>query len=411
VALYETVPGYSVKDVKFYSDDATQTGKDISNTTATLYTPSTSKFATAGTFTVSFPTVGTSNLSKEEYNKAVISFAAKSGDAGESSRTFGSLNYTKSDDGRLGTGENYLGTTLPNASYADKGDYQSMFPNDAGTTLTLRVNYTLVSNDGSGEEIHVYGAKAIVPAVYAQWKSNYAYTYVFKISDKTNGKTGLGDTYPEGLFPITFDAMITDVQNGNQATVTTVATPSITTYQKGHDVTKDEYSAAKGDIYVMVEDKNDLGTKGQLYKVTTSDKGAAISEATVHDALTIGAGADGQPSRNGITLTKATSDATITAIPGVDGNNITVTAGAAANFTPSKGTYAYAYKVSEGTTSELHTAVTLNDESAPSDFTTKYYTDQKCENLATDYVKGTTYYQKVINTGATYAIKVIKVVE
>ena len=78
VALYETVPGYSVKDVKFYSDDATQTGKDISNTTATLYTPSTSKFATAGTFTVSFPTVGTSNLSKEEYNKAVISFAAKS---------------------------------------------------------------------------------------------------------------------------------------------------------------------------------------------------------------------------------------------------------------------------------------------------------------------------------------------
>jgi hypothetical protein len=161
----------------------------------------------------------------------------------------------------------------------------------------------------------------------------------------------------------------------------------------------------------MVEDKNDLGTKGQLYKVTTSDKGAAISEATVHDALTIGAGADGQPSRNGITLTKATSDATITAIPGVDGNNITVTAGAAANFTPSKGTYAYAYKVSEGTPSELHTAVTLNDESAPSDFTTKYYTDQKCENPATDYVKGTTYYQNVTNTGATYAVKVIKVVE
>lgn len=416
VALYETVPGYSVKDVKFYSDDATQTGKDISNTTATLYTPSTSKFATAGTFTVSFPTVGTSNLSKEEYNKAVISFAAKSGDAGESSRNFGTLNYTTSDDSRLGTDANknnlYLGTTLPKASYAGTADYyQSMFPNDAGSTLTLRVNYTLVSNDGSGEEIHVYGAKAIVPAVYAQWKSNYAYTYVFKISDKTNGKTGLGDTDPEGLFPITFDAMITDVQNGNQATVTTVATPSITTYQKGHDVTKDEYSAANGDIYVMVDGKNDLGTKGQLYKVTTSDKGAAISEATVHDALTLGAGADGQPSRNGITLTKAKSDATITAIPGVDGNNITVTAGAAANFTPAKGTYAYAYKVNDGTASELHTAVTLTGDTAPTNFTTNYYTDQDCQTLATDYVKGTTYYQKVTNTGVTYAVKVIKVVE
>ena len=289
-----------------------------------------------------------------------------------------------------------------------------MLPNEAGSTLTLRVNYTLVSNDGSGEEIHVYGAKAIVPAVYAQWKSNYAYTYVFKISDKTNGKTGLTDADPEGLFPITFDAMITDVQNGNQATVTTVATPSITTYQKGHDPkATDEYSAKVGDIYVMVEDKNDLGTKGQLYKVTTSDKGAAISEATVHDALTIGAGADGQPSRNGITLTKAKSDTTITAIPGVDGNNITVTTGQAAKFTPSKGTYAYAYKVSDGTATELHTAVTLTGDTAPTDFTTNYYTDSECKTLATagDYADGKTFYQKVTNTGATYAIKVIKVVE
>ena len=418
VALYETVPGYSVKDVKFYSDDATQTGKDISNTTATLYTPSTSKFATAGTFTVSFPTVGTSNLSKEEYNKAVISFAAKSGDAGESSRNFGTLNYTTSDDSRLGTDANknnlYLGTTLPKASYAGTADYyQSMFPNDAGSTLTLRVNYTLVSNDGSGEEIHVYGAKAIVPAVYAQWKSNYAYTYVFKISDKTNGKTGLGDTDPEGLFPITFDAMVTDVMNGTQATVTTVATPSITTYQKGHDVTKDEYSAKTGDIYVMVDGKKDLGTNGKLYTVTAKE-GVAISEATVHDALTIGAGGSGNASRNGITLTDATSDATITAIPGVDGNDITVTAGTAAKFTPEKDkTYAYAYKVSDGTKTELHTAVTLKGDKAPDDFTTNYYTDSECKTPATagDYADGKTFYQKVTNTGATYAIKVIKVVK
>ena len=417
VALYETVPGYSVKDVKFYSDDATQTGKDISNTTATLYTPSTSKFATAGTFTVSFPTVGTSNLSKEEYNKAVISFAAKSGDAGESSRNFGTLNYTTSDDSRLGTDANknnlYLGTTLPKASYAGTADYyQSMFPNDAGSTLTLRVNYTLVSNDGSGEEIHVYGAKAIVPAVYAQWKSNYAYTYVFKISDKTNGKTGLGDTDPEGLFPITFDAMVTDVMNGTQATVTTVATPSITTYQKGHDVTKDEYSAKTGDIYVMVDGKKDLGTNGKLYTVTAKE-GVAISEATVHDALTIGAGGSGNASRNGITLTDATSDATITAIPGVDGNDITVTAGTAAKFTPTKGTYAYAYKLSDGTKTVLHTAVTLTGDAAPADFTTNYYTDPDCKTKATagDYKDGKTFYQEVTNTGVTYAIKVIKVVD
>ena len=405
VALYETVPGYSVKDVHFYADDQTATSKDISATDATLYTAGTSKFPIAGTFTVSFPKVGTSNLNDPMYNKAVISFAATTSTNDETTRTFGNLNYQTSDDSRL-TGDTYLGTTLPNASYAGTADYyQTMLPNEAGTTLTLRVNYTLVSNDGSGEEIHVYGAKAIVPAVYAQWKSNYAYTYVFKISDKTNGKTGLGTNDPEGLFPITFDAMITDLQNGNQATVTTVATPSITTYQKGHDPkATDEYSAKVGDIYVMVDGKSDLGTNGQLYTVSAKE-GVAISEATVHDALTIG------PSRNGITLTKAESDATITAIPGVDGNDITVTAGTAAKFTPAAGTYAYAYKESDGTASELHTAVTLNDESAPKDFGTSYYTDQECKIPATDYKKGTTYYQKVTNTGATYAIKVIKVVE
>lgn len=411
VALYETVPGYSVKDVRFYADGTTTTADNtaITNTAATLYPTGT--FATSGTLTVSFPTVGTNNISKSDYNKAHVAVAADEGKT-ESSQGFGNLNYVNSDDNRLvKTGEGvkndiYLGTSLPKASYAGEADYyQTMLPNENGTTLTLRVNYTLVSNDGSGEVINVYGAKAIVPAVYAQWKSNYAYTYVFKISDKTNGKTSLGKDDPEGLFPITFDAMITDVQNGNQATVTTVATPSITTYQKGHDPkATDEYSAKVGDIYVMVDGKSDLGTNGQLYTVSAKE-GVAISEATVHDALTIG------PSRNGITLTKAESDATITAIPGVDGNDITVTAGTAAKFTPAAGTYAYAYKESDGTASELHTAVTLNDESAPKDFGTSYYTDQECKIPATDYKKGTTYYQKVTNTGATYAIKVIKVVE
>lgn len=412
VALYETVPGYSVKDVHFYADGTTTTANNttITNTAATLYP--TDKFATAGTLTVSFPTVGTDNISKSDYNKAHVAVAADEGKT-ETSHAFGNLNYVNSDDNRL-SGSNYLGTTLPKASYAGTADYyQTMLPNETGSTLTLRVNYTLVSNDGSGEEIHVYGAKAIVPAVYAQWKSNYAYTYVFKISDKTNGKTGLGDTDPEGLFPITFDAMVTDVMNGTQATVTTVATPSITTYQKGHDPkATDEYSAAKGEIYVMVDGKNDLGTNGKLYTVTAKE-GVAISEATVHDALTIDAGGSGNASRNGITLTDATSDATITAIPGVDGNDITVAAGAAAKFTPTKGTYAYAYKLADGTATVLHTAVTLTGDAAPADFTTNYYTDPDCKTKATagDYADGKTFYQEVTNTGATYAIKVIKVVE
>ena len=85
----------------------------------------------------------------------------------------------------------------------------------------------------------------------------------------------------------------------------------------------------------------------------------------------------------------------------------------AAKFTPTKGTYAYAYKLSDGTKTVLHTAVTLTGDAAPADFTTNYYTDPDCKTKATagDYKDGKTFYQEVTNTGVTYAIKVIKVVD
>lgn len=280
----------------------------------------------------------------------------------------------------------------------------------------------MVANDGSGEKINVYGAKAIIPAIYAQWKSNYAYTYIFKISDKTNGKTGINEG-PEGLYPITFDAVVADSEEGNQSTITTVATPSITTYQKGHDITKDEYSANK-DIYVMVMDKDskpvtDLD-KAMLYTVKDT-KSRGISEATVHDALTIGATNVGATTvgaittgSNGIELKVADKDATITTIPGVDGNDITVAENTAVKFkATAAGTYAFVYEITPDPApaqTELHTAVTF---AAGTDLTGKdYYTDEACKDPATGPADGkTVYYQKITNTNKTYAIKVIKVVE
>ena len=72
---------------------------------------------------------------------------------------------------------------------------------------------------------------------------NYAYTYIFKISDNTNGWTGTASE-PSGLFPITFDAVVAEATDANaeQTTVTTVATPAITTYQQGHTSGTNEYS-------------------------------------------------------------------------------------------------------------------------------------------------------------------------
>lgn len=414
VAFYETIPGYSVKNVNFYTN-GTDNNSTIDKKDANLFVSGTDKLYGGGTATVYFPTVGTNNLSESDYNKAHV---AIKGEKEYTAQSFGTLNYTLSDDSRLGKEDKdkiYLATTSASATFAGTtlNNYQIVLPNEAGATLTLRVNYTLVANDGSGEEINVYGAKAIVPAIYAQWKSNYAYTYIFKISDKTNGLTGLGENTPEGLYPITFDAVVADSEIGNQTTITTVATPSITTYQKGHDIKKDEYK--KGDIYVMAvdNDKNlitDLD-KANLYTVT----GTKISEATVHDALTIGSIKYTENNtitgRNGITLTKAKMDATITTIPGVDGNDIKVTAKTAAKFTASAGTYAFVYDTTptpSPSETAYYTAVTPKKDT---DVTT-YFKDPEGKNKATGTADGTTvYYQKITNTNRTYAIKVIKVVE
>lgn len=421
VALYETIPGYSVKDVKFYSNGTEANNETVSQESATLFASgreATDKFYGSGKATVYFKTVGKNKKDDSDYNKAHVTIE---GSDESTSKNFGNLNYTTSDDTRL-TGNDYLAQNTNEPTFAGEKDnnyYQIALPNEVGTTLTLRVNYTLVANDKSGEEIKVYGAKAIIPAIYAQWKSNYAYTYIFKISDKTNGLTGLGVKTPEGLYPITFDAVVAKSEEGNQSTITTVATPSITTYQKGHDITKDEYG--KGDIYVMAMDKDgnlipNLD-KAVLYTVEDPNN-VGISEATVHDALTIGASTTGSTTtgRNGIKLTEVTNKETPTTIPGVDGNDIPVTANTAVKFNaPATATYAFVYQLTTGTSETFNTAYTANGTETVIDGGEVYYTDFDCTDskkvpVGTTLTTGKIYYQKITNNKNTYAIKVIKVV-
>lgn len=423
IALYETVPGYSVKDVKFYTSHGTDISTGTSETNATLFTTGSSgadKFFTAGTYTVKFPTVGVDNLNSSDYNKAHVDFTAD-GTGAVTTKGFGTLNFVGRDS-REANATQYIGRTSATASFAGTTApyYQIAMPNEEGTVLELRVDYTLLSIDGSGEEIKVHGATAYVPAVYAKWKPNYAYTYIFKISDNTNGWTSTVTTNPAGLYPITFDAVVVDSEENTQSTITTVATPSITTYQKGHDISKNEYLASTGDIYVQVISggtlKSDLGTKGQLYTLS-----AAKTEAEVMDALNIQAASTETTitGRNGLVLTKATSDATITTVPGADGNNITVTAGTAAKFTPeapvSPATvkcYAYVYDTgTDNADTEYHTAVVLT--TAPDDWNASnnvYYTDEACESKANMPYANGTYYKKYTNLNKVYGVKVIKVV-
>lgn len=431
MAIYETVPGYSVKEVHFYLNDSkkiNETGDDVrdKDDEANLFTSGAADndyFFTHGTYTVYFPTTRKGQFDDPDYNQAHASFAA---DANSSLTTqrFGKLQYS-GKEGQEKAGDIYLGRTLNTASYANNKDYEIMLPNPAGTVLELRIDYTLVSIDGSGEEIHIYGAKAFVPSTYTQWLPNYAYTYIFKITDNTNGWTTNiipdGETEPvdpAGLYPITFDAVVIDAVEGKQSTITTVATPSITTYQKGHDVSKDEYEANGEPIYIQVmkdgvlmDDLNATTPKRYLWEITA---GETISEATVMDALNIRTSYSGGvlTGRNGIVMKLVEGvDATVTTIPCVDGNDISINAGEAAMFQPEAGkTYAYIYVEKDNKNTTFPTGFYF--ETAPDDWgTATYYTDIDCTTAAPADFKAGAYYQKVTNFNIDCAVKVIKIDE
>ena len=289
MALFETVPGYVISDVKFY---------DATSTTATANPEGTliGKFNNSGTLTVSFPTTGTANATKEDYNKAHVKFTATEGENGVLNfKKFGAVNYKNQAEGTIPEGATYLSQNAAKPSYCGAG-YQNVLPSEgAASAITLRIDYKLTSTDGTNETINVKGATATVPAEYTEWKSGYAYTYIFKISPDTNGSTGGSST---GLTAISFDAVVVDDEaNGLQETITTVSDNSFTTYgYKDDKVTTNGNEYVNGtDIYatVYVPAAGETAAKTvapqKLYTVTL-EAGATqtINEASVANALVKG---------------------------------------------------------------------------------------------------------------------------
>lgn len=139
--------------------------------------------------------------------------------------------------------------------------YFTVLPTQAtkASPILIKCDYTL-TDFNTGETIKVTGATAAIPEAYSKWEANTRYTYLFKISDKTNGTTGDPEKNdPAGLYPITFNAAVTESKQG---TITTFTTPSITTYQEG---SVDENSGIK---YVV--------NKPITVKVTKSDEGSEL---------------------------------------------------------------------------------------------------------------------------------------
>lgn len=289
MALFETVPGYVISDVKFY---------DATNTTPTTDGTLIGTFNNSGTLTVYFPTTGIVNKDNKDHNKAHVKFTASTA-AGEtatlSSKGFGTVKYGNQDEGTILEGNKYLSQNAAKPSYCGDG-YQNVLPSEgAASAITLRIDYKLTSVDGSKETINVKGATATVPAEYTEWKSGFAYTYIFKISQDTNGSTGGSST---GLTAISFDAVVVDDEaNGFQETITTVSDNSITTYgYKDNKVTTGGNEYADGsDIYATVyvpaagETAAKTDAPQKLYTVTLeADATQTINEASVANALVNG---------------------------------------------------------------------------------------------------------------------------
>lgn len=285
MALFETVPGYVISDVKFYTDPTSTT---TDNPEGSLI----GKFNNSGTLTVFFPTTGTDHAAEKDYNKAHVKFTAST-TAGETgvldSKGFGAVNYNNQAEGTINAGSTYLSQNAADPSYCGAG-YQNVLPSEgAASAITLRIDYKLTSVDGSKETINVKGATATVPAEYTEWKSGYAYTYIFKISQNTNGSTGGTST---GLTAISFDAVVVDDEaNGLQETITTVSDNSITTYgYKDNKVTTNGNEYVNGtDIYATVYSAGATVAPQKLYTVTLEDGATqTINEASVANALVKG---------------------------------------------------------------------------------------------------------------------------
>ena len=420
VAFYENIPGYSIKDLHFYESTGESLKTDHTGTTTTARLFGTGAFVTKGAFKIYFPKVGSANVGDPDYNRAHAGHEGAITTAAV--QDFGALNYTGRE--RLEPeGNYYLGRTAATATFAGDAEdnyYTLILPYEATTkTIELRVNYTLVSTDITGETINVYGAHAIIPPVYTIWKPNCAYTYIFKINDNQNGWTTTNTDESAGLFPITFDAAYLNDENGQQTTITTVAEPSITTYQKGHEYDGTNTYALPtastsddDDIYAQVMDvesktlKADLNVanKSYFYGVNKADPGdPEPTESQVMDALNIPASESAGTivGANGLTLTPSTIDNSVTSIPGATGA-IPVDAGKAAKLTPAAaGTYAYVYD-----TGTYYPITSVYLTSAPTGWPASYYTDAACNTPATTFSEGT-YYQKL----KVYGVKGRKVRE
>ena len=261
VGIYETIPGYKITDIKFYKQGENGLEK-VDATNNIILTSTTPDYFVGGpdvtgTITYDWTTPGYTFDYTGTYTKDKNWYAGaltKGVEATTSTETTISKLYGSDGDMDVTNGYFIVMPTLVKDPSA----------------ILIKCDYTLKSEDKSGETIKVTGATAAIPAAYSKWDINTRYTYLFKISENTNGTTGNPDDKdPAGLYPITFNAAVTEMTDKTEGTTTTFTAPSITTYQKG---------SVEGNTIKYVANKNIdvtvLNDKAEVQTLKTTDEAA-----------------------------------------------------------------------------------------------------------------------------------------
>ena len=369
--IYETVPGYKVVITGLKYTTAAAQG-ETSATEVTHTNGSTTEggkiFGITGDFVVTGDgtkyIVTYENSQSGNKNKAKVEISGTANKATYMT-TEGTTWLSTSPSDPVGKTAN--APTWDKKNNSNGGDYTTILPNPGNkTNLKLQISYKLISED-TGEVIEFKNGNdeifrtVEVPAQYCTWKSNYAYTYLFKITDKS-----------AELYPITFDAVVVSDQVGNQETITTVSEPSITTFAtrttdgKTTVVTSENEYKGGDVIYAYAQDGTSTAAMSssnmKLYKVTlgTGVTSEEVTEAAVDHALK-----NSSVDNKKLNVTEITSSGTESdrpsydAIPGEDGVSRTITG---MKWTATAGTY-YAVEYIKTTTTQGSTDTT----------TAKYY--------------------------------------
>lgn len=255
VGIFETVPGYKITSITFYNQAGTKdTNHNIILTSGTADYFVGSASPGTSTATVSYTWEGP--------GAPYYSFAYDATGLSKAQNWYGG-NLDLSDTNPLATTSTESTITYFYGTDKDMAanGFFTVIPTPTATAaapIMIKCDYVLTAED-SGETITVTGATAAIPAAFCKWLPNVSYTYLFKISDNTNGSTGTPGTDPEGLFPITFDAVVEATTDAKEGTITTVSTPSITTYQEGSVTEQGIQYAANKPIYATVQN-DETGT-------------------------------------------------------------------------------------------------------------------------------------------------------